>query len=218
MEFPRTARTELVISMTLAETFLLLLFVVWFSVAKDGGPDDPSVLKIMVAELQKKVDSLNTELAEEKNKNQDLKERLDFWAKNFGMGIPGTMEEVRQLCREAGRGHPKCQENNVLVQVAVVRGQTKMEVVAKSAALAQFLAASGISTPTVGTVTADPRAVETFLAGVSDFYKARSAANTECRFDYRLTYATKEDYFDGRELFEKYFYAARINQVGIGSK
>jgi hypothetical protein len=134
------------------------------------------------------------------------------------MDPPRTAEEVKKACVEQGRGYPRCQDNNVLVHVTVVRGWTKMEAVAESVPLSQFFTASGISMPKVGTATINRRTIETFLVAVSDFYKASSAASKPCRFDYRLTYVTKEDYYDGRERFEKYFCAAGINRVGIGSK
>ncbi len=222
MKFPRMVRTELIISMTLAETFLLLLFVVWYGLAKDVSPKPPSLLELKVKDLENKVHKLEGEIAEDKKKDEDLETRLKFWREHYNMDIPGTREQitifVKQYLAEQGRGHPRCQENNVLVQVAVIGGQTRMEFVTESAPLAQFLTAEGISNHRVGGVVTDAGRIEAFLAAVSNFYKARNAGKKECRFDYQLMYATKEDYYDGRERFERYFYPARIRQVAISSR
>lgn len=193
-------------------------FVDLFSALMLAGFGAMILLSGMLAELRTQVDTLKGELAEERNKNQDLRKRLAFWRQKYGRDIPQTTEEVNAFCREAGRGHPKCQEDNVLVEVTLVRGQIEMKVVGESAALAQFLAGSGVSTLKVGSVMTDPRAIETFLDRVSRFYEVRRAANKECRFDYRLTYGTNDDYHDARVRFENYFYPARINEPRIGSK
>jgi hypothetical protein len=215
MKLPRMVRTELVISMTLAETFLLLLFAVWYGLAKDITARPPSLLELKVKDLEDKVRQLEGEIAAERRRNEDLREALKFWRGHYNIDIPKTQEEVKRFLADAGRGFPRCQENNVLVRATVSEGQMKLEVVGESPDLAQFLAASGMRTPEAGTVLADRRAIQTFLTGMSSYYsKRRSDGAKQCRFDYRLRYVTKGDYFDGRELFENYFYPARITKLG----
>ncbi|MBI3952082.1 MAG: hypothetical protein HY314_16670 [Acidobacteria bacterium] len=61
--------------------------------------------------------------------------------------------------------------------------------------------------------------IQAFLAGVRDYYSSNAKVNgTECRFDYRLTYESKEDYYDGRELFERYFYPAGLSRTGTDGR
>src|SRR4051812_32086173 len=81
MNLPRSIRTDLVVSMTLAELFLMLLFVVWYAFTPER--DEMEAEK---ARLVDEVVSLRRELhdAQEKNdkarlKIEDLEGRLRWW-------------------------------------------------------------------------------------------------------------------------------------------
>jgi hypothetical protein len=217
MRLPRTVRTDLVISMTLAEIFLLLLFVVWYSLTNPAVarpfPDPWERIKALEAER----DKLAADLARAQKSADELQRLTDFWQQNFGMDIPGTKEAVKEFVAEAGRGYPKCQDNNLLVRVSVLNGDETMVLTADSPSLWQFFISRGISRPAIGVQVPSSRLTD-FLAGVSDYYQAKSRESRGCRFDYWLTYATAEDYLYGRRKFEDYFYAGRITSLKTAPK
>src|SRR5438128_1166411 len=117
---PRSNRGELIISMTLAETFLLLVFMVWYSVRPKFDPHPPNRIEILQAEnerLKQANEHLRLEL-------DDINRRLAFWRQRFDLPVPGSEEELKKVLYEAGRGKPRCQDANVLVNVSVINGTT----------------------------------------------------------------------------------------------
>lgn len=215
MRFSGPERTDLVINMTLAETFLLLLFVVWYGHTRIENPDPSAHLKERIASLEKDNERLKGELKQAHDRIADLKRRLDWWRDVF----PGVDEFTSPgvARQQASRGHRKCDEqNNVLVHASVVRGQFSVEWLTENPKLSKWLADSGRPRPKSGARITDWSTIQALLAGVRDYYSSAKVNETECRFDYRLTYGSKEDYYDGRELFERYFYPAGLNRSSTG--
>src|ERR1039458_10103554 len=77
-----------------------------------------------------------------------------------------------------------------------------------------LLRSSGHTIPGTGVAIEDGTAIRGFLEAVRAYYRSAPSGGRECRFDYRLSYQSKEDYFDGREMFEAYFYPAGLHRVG----
>jgi hypothetical protein len=213
-------KTELVIGMTLAETFLLILFVVWYAQAKKGAVGQPN-WQTIAEQREKEANLLRAELARQKQVIQELEKALEYWRTNWGVSPPSSTEELRAalggsagkaLLQELRRGLPRCEENNVLVAITLRRGAVEMLPMAPSAKLQAWAASSGLRLPPSAALT-DWQSIRTFLDTVARFYSDRGRQEKPCRFDYRLEYATKEDYYDAREMFEKYFYPAAIAQV-----
>jgi hypothetical protein len=213
-------KTELVIGMTLAETFLLILFVVWYAQAKKGAVEQPD-WQTIAQQRKQEADLLRAELARLKQGMQDLKKALEYWRTNWGSTPPTSTEELRAalgssagkaLLQELRRGLPRCEENNVLVAITLRRGAVEMRPTAPSAKLQAWAASSGFRLPPSAALT-DWHSIRSFLDTVARFYSDPSRRDNPCRFDYSLAYATKEDYYDAREMFEKYFYPAAIAQV-----
>ena len=204
--------------MTLAEVFLLLVFVVWVGQTRAASPDPAiSIILQEEQELRDKLNALEAQLIEQTKKDEELEAKVKFWEDNYNMDIPGTQKEitdfVKQYLAQQGPGHPPCQQNNVLVQVALINGQAQMKFVTESPPLAQFLNAEGIKDLKVGNAVTDASQIEAILRAVSNYYKAKSAEKHDCRFDYRLSYGTNDDYHDGRVRFEGYFYPAGITKA-----
>lgn len=218
MRFSRLERTGLIINMTLAETFLLLLFVVWYGHTAILRQDPVARMKERLAWLEKENESLTKKLKQANNKIADLERRLELWHQLTGFDNPPTPEEIIEWRKEACRSHPKCEQNNVLVHASVVWGQISMKLLTESPKLSKWLADSGRPRPAVGVAIADRAMIQGFLDAVRDYYANERVNGSECRFDYRLTYGSKEDYYDGRELFEQYFYPAGLSRTGTGAR
>src|ERR1017187_8890987 len=117
-------RGDLVISMTLAETFLLLVFMVWYSVRPKIPVNPPTSIEVLKKEnqdLKQRISALETELA-------DIRQRLEWWRKRFDAPVPGSEEELRKILFEAGRGKPKCQDDNVLLDISLINGAATVRI------------------------------------------------------------------------------------------
>jgi hypothetical protein len=79
--------------------------------------------------------------------------------------------------------------------------------------LSAYMSDRGHRYPAVGASITDSSAINQFLDDVGSFYSSSILEGRACRFDYRLHWATNDDYHDGRERFERYFYPARNMQV-----
>jgi hypothetical protein len=60
-----------------------------------------------------------------------------------------------------------------------------------------------------GDQTSDLDQIVSFIQDVYEYEK-----DHKCRFNYRLKYATDNDYRKAREVYEKYFYPEKIIRIG----
>jgi hypothetical protein len=217
MRFSSPVRTDLVISMTLAETFLLLLFVVWYGHTPHIGTDSLAVLKDQLARFEHENARLHTELTKANEQIANLEFRLELWRQATGLPEPPATRGA--LAKAICRSNPQCEESNVLVHTTVVRRQMSMEWLMESPRFSKWLKDHGRPYPPIGDRITDMKTIQALLAAVREYYSSPDAkmGETECRFDYRLTYGSKEDYYDGRMLFERYFYPAGLSRTGTGS-
>lgn len=208
--------------MTLAEVFLLLLFVVWWgtTIKSEPGGVDP---KLKLANLKAEVDRLKAENAVLKKDNRRLKMDLSEREKTIEAlrvmlnCIDGTIEDCKRGLEEiitaAKRGSPKCEVANVLVEVAVYNGKTTATIVGGSEETLAALRRESKAVLQRHKPLSGQGDISAFLSSVRKFYQLRSQRGSECRFDYRLSYSTSDDYHEGRQLFERYFYPAGIIRV-----
>jgi hypothetical protein len=63
-----------------------------------------------------------------------------------------------------------------------------------------------------GAVITNGSEIEAVLREAAAFRKS-AGRDGDCRFDYHFTYASFEDYYAGRERFEKYFYSAGRQRI-----
>lgn len=216
IRFTKPERTDLVISMTLAEIFLLIMFIIWYGYSPIlGMPDENALLKAQLNRLQNENDKFSKELKQAQNEIADLKKRLNWWRDWTGLdNPPSTPEETKVVMDKLCRSNPKCDENNnVLIHATVVKGQISMELLVQSQRFSVWFSNKGYPLPQVNANITDLNIIKTFLDRVRDFNSSTKQEGTECRFDYRLTYGSKEDYYDGRELFERYFYPAGLSRT-----
>jgi hypothetical protein len=213
-------RTDLVISMTLAELFLLLLFVVWYGFSSTINQDPLARLKDELAACNKEKSQLKGELKGAEEKIADLEDKLRIMLillglpKDFDPTKAGAAAAINKACKEQCRSFPTCdQQNNVLIEASVIRGQISLKVLTSGGSLSTWMAGRGHRYPAVGVSITDPPAIQRFLDDVSHYYPSSKVEGRECRFDYRLRWASDADYRKGRVLFEPYFYPAGITQV-----
>jgi hypothetical protein len=210
MKFSKPERTDLVINMTLAEIFLLLLFVAWYGTT-DHTVKPFAELQEKLARFEKENDTLRTQLDFAKKEISDLKWRLDWWQHTFPAVVEGSPGgSARKM---AGRSFGKCQDDNVLVEAQVLNGKISIFMVTECQELTSFLVKSHRPRPKLGNKMTEAKLIKGFLEGVRDYYSNVAQTGTGCRFDYALTFQTPEDYYIGREYFEKYFYAAGLNRI-----
>jgi hypothetical protein len=201
------SKGELVISMTLAETFLLLVFMLWYSIRPKipiAPPTRIEVLKKENQELAAKVEKLQHDLIETRS-------RLELWQKRFDQIVPGSDAELRKALLGGGRGKPKCQDDNLLLAASSIKGTTTVRVLADNAVLRARLIPQHVDFRAGATITT-PSDIDSVLLQIAAFRNG-SPQGGECKFDYSFTYATYEDYYRGRERFEKYLYSAKRTKL-----
>jgi hypothetical protein len=201
-------RTDLVLSMTLAEIFLLLLFLVWLGNVGQGV-NDP---ELRVLQLEREREALQKENNQQKQRLEELTDevsRLGLTVAAFrkALGIEEPVDRPEQVpgaVADAKRGSPRCFPNNVFAHVTLEDGIASLRVTAAS----EIVQAVG-ATVKAGEIVRDERAIESLMSEIRRFYSSRPK---ECRFDYTLFYKTKADYHDGRQQFEQrgVFYAAGL--------
>src|SRR5690348_11474543 len=109
MRMPDPIKTDLIIGMTLAETFLLILFVVWSSQGAGAGPDWKKIAESSEAEIN----DLKAQLQKEKNKAAELERVRDWWRTHFNTTLPASMEELEAEGLRITRVDPKTTDKRV---------------------------------------------------------------------------------------------------------
>jgi hypothetical protein len=185
--------------MTLAETFLLLVFMLWYVNRPKLPVDPPTPIGFLKAENKR----LKEDLARMEAELADVQRRLEWWRTRFDQPVPGSEEELKRFLFDAGRGKPKCQDDNVLVNVSQLDGVITMTVLADCPSLREAVLDAVDFRP--GVTITKPEVIDAVLRATRSF---RKNGDQECRFDYRFNYRTHEDYDNVRERFGQYFYTA----------
>jgi hypothetical protein len=199
---PWRTKGDLVISMTIAETFLLLVFMLWYVTRAQLTAKPPTQIEQLATENQR----LKKDLADMHAKLADVERRLEWWRTRFDQPVPSSEEELKKILFEAGRGKPKCQDDNVLLDVRVINGATTFKVLADAPGLRTVLLPHHVDFQP-GSILSTPDQIDGILQQVRAYRKG-PGKDGDCRFDYHFTFSTVEDYYNGRERFEKYFYSA----------
>jgi hypothetical protein len=215
MAISKSARTDMVINMTLAEIFLLLLFFGWLW----KEPIDPSaentVLKDKIGRLEKQIDSIKINLKIANDEIKDLNKRLDWW-RSISPQLQSSelLLSPTEAKKEMGRGSPKCQDDNLLINVTIIRGEQSIVWITKSPTFTKWIENTGRVHPLFGVRISEKTKIYEFLKLVKDFYEYNKKNGSKCRFDYSLNFDSDSDYYLGRTLYEEYFYAAEIKRIG----
>lgn len=209
----RRSRNDLVIAMTLAEVFLLLLIVGWYgsrleSESVGHGQERPvDVVEHELEDAKQKLHAVEQQLQNERGRNQQMQRILDWLAKtvNFGKpidSIPAAEAAMERFKAEARRGKPSCEPTNVLIDVIADRESTAVTL------LKEFVTAT--RDYRAGQVLKSASDIETFLQEVDRYYGSKRKQGQDCVFDYSAAWRTDSDYRATRQMFEQHFYPARI--------
>ena len=125
--------------MTLAETFLLILFVVWYS----QGPESANLAK----QRQSQIEELQKELGEKEEEILQLQRIRDYWRNSYGVSPPTSFDELqvalqpqglkitnlnKATLKNAARSNltPKCSELGLkdLLFSTVIRGRESYQI------------------------------------------------------------------------------------------
>lgn len=185
-------RRDLVIAMSVAEVFLLLLFVVWIASRAQAGVIDVPGLQRQVAALSKQVDALRKENAEA----MAWKEAYRRFLEGMGYAIPATPSEQPVPINtgsggNGGKDWPACDVGgNRLLQAGVIGGELRIRFLrgVRSLGVNSGASLSGESAESV------LRQIEALQI------------SSHCRYHYRLEFASDSDYRVGKQRLERVFY------------
>lgn len=141
----------------------------------------------------------NRDLAKQLNEMTLLMNEVTLMAGAKGSTKEGFQEAIENL----KRGYALCQkDSNILIEASVQHGMETVHVIADIPSELKVSLGKGDQ-------TSDLEEIVSFLQDVYQYEKDQS-----CRFNYRLKYATDNDYRKAREVFERYFYPEKMIRTG----
>jgi hypothetical protein len=194
-----------VLAMTIAEVFLLLMFVVWLAGTVDSA-NGPGTLDAVV--LKQKLEEREKELAKAlaTAKDQDATiQALRRMLNSPSVSIGDLTSAFTAKMNEAKRGKRTCASDNVLVSVEATNGVMTASLVTHDAVALKWFRGR------LGDVPLGLPIDETLWPQLFEATRAWYQAQ-DCRFDYRLVYKSSEDYHAAREQFEALYYPAGIRR------
>jgi hypothetical protein len=193
--------------MSLAEVVLLLTFSFFLVVTlRDNPAGGGEPLPVRVKRLEELLAKVQTELDETKKELEQTKvdlereKRIRQWLEKMA-GQPITPEILPSVIEGLIRGKPLCaqqKDQNLILDVALVDRELTVRVIELEPTLAAHLGSRGLGV-SVGRVFHTKSELQPFLDEVLRY-------GPKCRFDYRLRYATGDDYHEARTYFERYLY------------
>lgn len=196
-------RSGWALGLSLVEVMLLLVFAAMMVYVTDTVEGSGQ-------ETQQSVDEpLQARLDAATEKSNDLEEQLNEMTLfvnevKLMVGAKGsTKEGIQEAIENLKRGYALCQKNsNTLIEASVQNGVETIQVIGD---IPSDLRVNLVK----GDQTSDLDQIVPFLQDVYQYEKDQS-----CRFNYRLKYATDNDYRKAREGYEKYFYPEKMIRTG----
>ena len=203
------SRSSWALGLSLVEVLLLLVFaalIVYVADNVEGRGQEPhqgvEEPKSQDAGLQARLDAAT-------EKSDDLKRQLNDMTLfvnelKLMVGAKGsTKEGFHEAIESLKRGYALCEkDNNTLIEASVQNGEETLQVIGD-------IPSDLIVNLVKGDQTSDLDQIVLFIQDVYQYEKDHS-----CRFNYRLKYATDNDYRKAREGFEKYFYPEKMIRTG----
>ncbi|WP_447602675.1 hypothetical protein [Nitrospira sp. Nam80] len=197
------------LGLSLVEVMLLLVFAALILHVTDnveGGGQEPHQ---GAGERKSPDPGLQARLQAATEQSGDLEKRLNDMTvflnelKVMVGAKASTKESFQEAVETLKRGYALCQKNNnTLIEASVQNGEETLQVIGD-------IPPDLIVNLAKGDQTSDLEQIVSFVQDVYQYEKDHS-----CRFNYRLKYATDNDYRKGREGFEKYFYPERMIRTG----
>jgi hypothetical protein len=216
MSRPGPLGSDLVIGMTLAEVFLLLLIVGWYGSrleSDQAGREVVTPAQVLAGERDLAVRERERQQQETealRTRVRELEGVLDWLGQHLGVQAPlrdtasarGALDGYATGMR---RGKAACDPDNVLVHVTGDRESLTV-------VLRKPFSVEG-TTFAAGQQLSGPQEIERLLGAVQRYYAQRRAAGPGCAFDFTLAWRTDRDYRVARKQFEPYFYPAGDRQI-----
>jgi len=197
--------------MSLAEIFLLLVFTILLVAAHKENTDGP----IEVERLRRENAKLSAENAVLRGKVNELSQVLD--RKNAIIDVLASMAgvpidsagDVPNAINALRRGAKACTKPNTLIAARASGRHLTLRLLVDLPEL-DVRASEFTVVVREGKTLSDPVSTNAFLLSVRHY---GSESNHNCRFDYRLEFATSEDYLLARDSLERFMYPERIVRV-----
>lgn len=203
------SRSGWALGLSLVEVMLLLVFAAMMVYVTDTVEGRGQETQQIVDEPPPVDTHLQARLDAATEKNSDLEQQLNDMTHFVNelkvmVGAKGsTKEGFQEAIESLKRGYALCQKNgNTLIEVSEQNGVETMQVIGDIPSDLRVNLAKGDQ-------TSDLDQIVPFLQDVFEYEKDQS-----CRFNYRLKYATDNDYRKAREGFEKYFYPEKMIRTG----
>ncbi|WP_455389291.1 hypothetical protein [Petrachloros mirabilis] len=203
------ARSGWTLGLSLVQVMLLLVFAALMVYATDNvesrGPELPENAvepKNLDTGLQARLDAAT-------EKGDDLERKLKavtLFVNELKVMVGAkvsTKEGFHEAIETLKRGYALCQkDSNTLIEANVQNGVETLRVIGD-------IPSDLLVNLVKGDQTSD---LDQIVSFIQDVY--RYERDHECRFNYRLKYATDNDYRKAREGFEKYFYPEKMIRTG----
>lgn len=200
------SRNDLIIGMTLAEIFLLLLIVSWYGSKLESSAISPgdaaAELRRELALTKTELHRTQIELESEKALNRQMDSVLNWLARYVQYrgdvtNQAGWEKAIKSFETAIKRGKPVCGEPNLLIEVLV---EDATQAVTLKAPFGRWKATTVLTGATI----------DEFLGQVDAFSRGQV---TPCAYDYSLTWKTDTDFRIGKQRYESYFYPAGDRRV-----
>lgn len=202
-------RSDWVLGLSLIQVMLLLVFAVMIIYVADSVEGGGQESHQGVGETSTQHAGLQARSDAEAEKHTHLEEQLgdmtllvDELKLMVGAKVP-SREGFQEAIESLKRGYALCQkDSNTLIEASVQNGVEAVQVIGE---IPSDLDVSLLK----GDQTSDLDQIVSFVQDVYQYEK-----DHKCRFNYRLKYATDNDYRKAREAYEKYFFPEKIMRTG----
>lgn len=203
------SRSDWVFGLSLVQVILLLVFAVLImnvteNVEVRGQESQKGVgeTKTHDANLQARLDAATERNDELEKQLGDITQLVDDLTLMVGAKGP-SKEGFQEAIESLKRGYSLCQkDDNTLIEARIHNGAETLQVIGE-------IPSDLIVNLAKGDETSDLDEIIPFIQDVYEYEK-----DHKCRFNYRLKYATDNDYRKAREGYEKYFYPEKIMRTG----
>jgi hypothetical protein len=203
------SRSGWTLGLSLVEVMLLLVFAALMVYATDNVESRGQEPPHDIVEPKKLDAVLQARLASATEKSDDLERQLNamtLFVNELKLMVGAkvsTKEGFHEAIESLKRGYALCQkDNNTLIEASVQNGVETLHVIGD-------IPSDLLVNLVKGDQTSD---LDQIVSFIQDVY--RYERDHECRFNYRLKYATDNDYRKAREGFEKYFYPEKMIRTG----